>query len=190
MAQPQHLRSLNEKPYFFPPQHPPIYNTWQRCLISTPCWFLIKPYGTGNVGEDKDFSSLLSNSERNRNVSSLRPHTVHLWWEEYFDPRWSSGWREQARPSSAGWEDTAWHPGFLTPLPFMHSCIPRAGVGWERETKQKAHSTHGRAPHHTPGGCITECHASRPLTAQLIQTPGFIGTERNPKKLSNWSKDT
>ena len=44
---------------FFPPQHSPIYNTWQKCLISTPCWFLIKPYGTGNVGEDKDFSSLL-----------------------------------------------------------------------------------------------------------------------------------
>ena len=74
----------------------------------------------------------------------------------------------------------------------LHAQPPSPGLGWDENVPQSRRYT---AP-------MGKCHIKQQwdvlqnatlvgsFPAHLIQTPSFIGTERNPKKLSDWSKDT
>lgn len=138
----------------------------QTCLPNVPvsilCLSLIKPYSTSNVIKDKDFSSFFTVIVNQvEMLSSLKPHSAHLWWEEDFDPRWNTRWREQVSPWSmrpGGHGVVSCYP---RSLPFLaQSPFPGlVGQGWECTMSQTVYSTQRAVSHWEMVGYITEQHS-------------------------------
>lgn len=128
-----------------------------RCLISRPCWFLIRPLtDTGNVGEDKISLLYCQIAERNRSAEFPKGHTQYISGEkEYFDPRWSSGWRT---PSSALVSRLGrTQRGILPSLTrFLHAQpgFPQGWGGMRMWNQAEGTQHREKVPHQTTVGCV------------------------------------
>lgn len=74
----------------------------------------------------------------------------------------------------------------------LHAQPPCPGLGWDENMQQSRRYTAPTGKRHIKQqwDVLQNAMLVGPFTAHLIQTPSFIGTETNPKKLSDWSKDT